>query len=103
MVKDNTSPPRPISLGRLGDEIEDYWTPKNYDGGSGDTLTLRRALENSRNLATVRLLDGGIEPKPEASLNRLCDQRMRAILSVRAGRPAGAADRSRSVLCRNRE
>jgi penicillin-binding protein 1A len=25
------------------------------------------------NLATVRLLDGGIEQKPEASLNRLCD------------------------------
>src|SRR4029453_13439121 len=36
------------------------------------TLTLRRALENSRNLATVHLLDGGIEKKPEASLNRLC-------------------------------
>jgi penicillin-binding protein 1A len=34
---------------------------------------LRRALENSRNLATVHLLDGGIESKPEASLNRLCD------------------------------
>jgi membrane peptidoglycan carboxypeptidase len=34
---------------------------------------LRQALENSRNLATVHLLDGGIESKPEASLNRLCD------------------------------
>jgi membrane peptidoglycan carboxypeptidase len=34
---------------------------------------LRSALENSRNLATVHLLDGGIESKPEASLNRLCD------------------------------
>jgi membrane peptidoglycan carboxypeptidase len=34
---------------------------------------LRSALENSRNLATVHLLDGGIENKPEASLNRLCD------------------------------
>src|SRR5262249_30736890 len=33
----------------------------------------RHALENSRNLATVHLLDGGIESKPEASLNRLCD------------------------------
>ena len=40
---------------------------------SGGILTLRRALENSRNLATVHLLDGGIEKKPEASLNRLCD------------------------------
>jgi penicillin-binding protein 1A len=61
----------PIGGGRARDR--DYWTPKNYDGGSGDTLTLRRAIENSRNLATVRLLDGGIEDKPEASLHRLCD------------------------------
>jgi penicillin-binding protein 1A len=57
---------------------KDYWTPKNYDGSSGDTLTLRRALENSRNLATVHLLDGGIESKPEASLNRLCDLALEA-------------------------
>jgi membrane carboxypeptidase/penicillin-binding protein len=57
---------------------EDYWTPKNYDGSSGETLTLRRALENSRNLATVHLLDGGIEAKPEASLNRLCDLALEA-------------------------
>ena len=62
----------PITLPPIGGG-RDYWTPKNYDGGSGNTLTLRRALENSRNLATVRLLDGGIEKKPEASLNRLCD------------------------------
>jgi penicillin-binding protein 1A len=41
-------------------------------------MTLRRALENSRNLATVRLLDGGIENKPEASLNRLCDLALEA-------------------------
>ena len=33
---------------------------------------MRRALENSRNLATVHLLDGGIENTPEASLDRLC-------------------------------
>ena len=61
----------PIGGGRAREQ--DSWTPKNYDGGSGGTLTLRRALENSRNLATVHLLDGGIEKKPEASLNRLCD------------------------------
>ena len=57
---------------------QDYWTPRNYDGGGGGTLTLRRALENSRNLATVRLLDGGIESKPEASLDRLCDLALEA-------------------------
>jgi penicillin-binding protein 1A len=61
----------PITLPPIGGG-RDYWTPKNYDGGSRGTLTLRRALENSRNLATVHLLDGGIENKPEASLNRLC-------------------------------
>ena len=60
----------PIGTGRFRET--DYWTPKNYDGGGGGTLTLRRALENSRNLATVRLLDGGIESKPEASLDRIC-------------------------------
>jgi penicillin-binding protein 1A len=65
----------PITLPPIGGRVreQDYWTPRNYDGGSGGTLTLRRALENSRNLATARLLDGGIENKPEASLNRLCE------------------------------
>src|SRR5215510_13153439 len=65
----------PITLPPLGGgrgRERDYWTPKNYDGGSKGTLTLRRALENSRNLATVHLLDGGIEKKPEASLDRVC-------------------------------
>ena len=66
----------PIGGGRA--RQEDYWTPSNYDGGSGGTLTLRRALENSRNLATARLLDGGIENKPEASLNRLCELALEA-------------------------
>jgi penicillin-binding protein 1A len=66
----------PITLPPIGGRRareHDYWTPKNYDGSSGGTLTLRQAIENSRNLATVRLLDGGIEKKPEASLNRLCE------------------------------
>ena len=60
----------PIGAGRARER--DYWTPKNYGGGGGGILTLRRALENSRNLATVHLLDGGIESTPEASLDRLC-------------------------------
>src|SRR5262245_38176506 len=64
----------PITLPPLGGRARDrdYWTPKNYDGSSRGTLTLRQALENSRNLATVHLLDGGIEKKPEASLDRVC-------------------------------
>src|SRR5262249_31049595 len=45
----------PIGTGRARER--DYWTPKNYGGGGGGILTLRRALENSRNLATVHLLD----------------------------------------------
>jgi penicillin-binding protein 1A len=65
----------PITLPPLGGgraREHDYWTPKNYDGGFGGITTLRRALENSRNLATVHLLEGGIESTPEASLDRLC-------------------------------
>ena len=66
-------------------------------------MTLRRALENSKNLVTARLLDGGIARTPEQSLTQVCElaleaQRlsgMHALLSVRARRPAGAADRSR--------
>jgi penicillin-binding protein 1A len=72
---------QPITLPPIGGRRtrdQDYWTPKNYDGSAGGILTLRRALESSRNLATVRLLDGGIESKPEASLNRLCDLALEA-------------------------
>jgi membrane carboxypeptidase/penicillin-binding protein len=68
----------PIGSGRVRDQ--DYWTPKNYDGGGGGILTLRRALENSRNLATVHLLTGAIEESPEASLDRLCRLAMEAQL-----------------------
>ena len=56
-----------------GRETEkDYWTPRNADNGSGGRITLRRGLENSRNLVTARLLDGGIDPKPEQSLDEIC-------------------------------
>ena len=71
----------PITLPPIGGKRtrdQDYWTPKNYDSSFGGILTLRRALENSRNLATVHLLQGGIESTPEASLNRLC-QGMRPV------------------------
>ena len=74
LVEDDEITLPPIGSGRE----KDYWTPKNYDGSSGHTLTLRRALENSRNLATVHLLTGGIENKPEASLNRLCELALEA-------------------------
>jgi penicillin-binding protein 1A len=67
LVKD-----QPITLPPLARRNREYWTPKNYGGGAWGTLTLQQALENSRNLATVRLLDGGIEKRPEASLDRVC-------------------------------
>ncbi len=51
---------------------EDYWTPRNFGNGSGGIYTLRRGLENSRNIVTARLLDGGIAPSPEQSLDRVC-------------------------------
>jgi 1A family penicillin-binding protein len=54
------------------------WTPRNYDGGERGTITMRQALENSRNLATVHLLQGGIADTPEASLDRLCELALEA-------------------------
>jgi penicillin-binding protein 1A len=51
---------------------QDYWTPRNYDRSEWGVVTLRRALENSRNLATANLLDGGIDIDPHRSLDRIC-------------------------------
>jgi len=67
---------QPITLPPIGNPInareEDYWSPKNYEGGGSGVLTLRRALENSRNLVTAHLLDGAISSSPEDSLDRVC-------------------------------
>jgi penicillin-binding protein 1A len=70
-------PDSPITLPPPGGanrhtQAKDYWTPKNYDGGSSGTITLRRALENSKNLVTARLLDGGIAARPAESLDKVC-------------------------------
>jgi len=66
----------PITLAPIGSRLhaqeKDYWTPKNYDGNSSGTITLRRALENSKNQVTARLLDGGIAKRPQDSLDRVC-------------------------------
>jgi membrane carboxypeptidase/penicillin-binding protein len=72
LVSDSAITLPPINAGR------DNWSPKNYDGAEGGVLTLRQALENSRNLATAHLLQGGIEDKPEASLDRLCQLALEA-------------------------
>ena len=71
LISDGPITFRPIGLRHAREQ--DYWSPKNYDGRGGGTLTLRQALENSRNRATAHLLKGGIESTPEASLNRICD------------------------------
>jgi penicillin-binding protein 1A len=76
LISDSSFTLPPINASRAREQ--DYWSPKNYDGGEGGTLTLRRALENSRNLATAHLLQGGIEDKPEASLDRLCQLALEA-------------------------
>ncbi len=66
----------PITLPPIGNpqyaQEKDYWTPKNYDGSSAGTMTLRSALENSKNQVTARLLDGGIAENPEDSLDKVC-------------------------------
>jgi membrane carboxypeptidase/penicillin-binding protein len=57
-----------------------YWSPKNFDGGRSGITTMRRALENSKNLVTARLLDGAIESSPEESLKRVCELALEAQL-----------------------
>lgn len=69
-------PPNKSSHGRY--TARDYWTPKNYDRSASGVITLRRALENSKNLVTARLLDGGIAERPEDSLERVCALAMEA-------------------------
>ncbi len=72
----------PVTLPPIGGGTRerDYWTPKNYEGGSSGVMTLRRALENSRNLATVGLLDGGIDATPELSFDRVCALAQEALI-----------------------
>jgi penicillin-binding protein 1A len=73
---------QPITLPPIGarqqvfsyshDSYKDWWSPKNYDGGFSGAMTLRRALEQSKNLPTAHLLQGGISGSPEGSLDRIC-------------------------------
>jgi penicillin-binding protein 1A len=72
MVRDQS-----ITLSPIGNPTnareKDYWSPKNDDGGGGGITTLRRGLENSKNLVTANLLDGGIASPPSQSLSRVCE------------------------------
>jgi penicillin-binding protein 1A len=80
LVRDSPITLAPINKTRGHVYARDYWTPRNYDRGSSGVITLRRALENSKNLVTARLLDGGVAEKPEDSLDRVCALAMEAQL-----------------------
>src|SRR5262249_27312119 len=69
---------QPVTLPPIPGVSTHYWSPKNYDGQSWGTMTLRRALENSKNLVTARLLDGGIDKDPNRSLEQICELALEA-------------------------
>jgi membrane carboxypeptidase/penicillin-binding protein len=74
----------PITLAPIGEDIytrqRDFWSPKNYDGGASGAITLRRALEASRNLATAQLMANGVDDTPEQGLDRVCELALEARL-----------------------
>ena len=57
---------------------EDFWSPRNYGHEEGGMFTLRRGLENSVNIVTAHLLDGGIDSDPAKSLDEVCATAMAA-------------------------
>jgi penicillin-binding protein 1A len=73
LVRDQVVTLPPIGGTSSGTREKDYWTPKNDGGGGGGITTLRRGLENSKNLVTANLLDGAIEIDPAQSLTRVCE------------------------------
>jgi membrane carboxypeptidase/penicillin-binding protein len=68
----------PVTLPPIPGVTTHHWTPKNYDGQGWGAITLRRALENSKNLVTARLLDGAIDKDPSQSLDQICALAMEA-------------------------
>ena len=75
----------PIVLPPIGGDAryarpKDYWAPRNSGGGAGGAVTLRRALEDSRNLATAQLMANGIEGNAEQGLDRICELAVEAQL-----------------------
>jgi membrane carboxypeptidase/penicillin-binding protein len=79
LVRDQAVTLPPIGGASSRTRDKDYWSPKNDDGGGGGITTLRRGLENSKNLVTANLLEGGIESEPSRSLARVCE------LTIQAG------------------
>jgi membrane carboxypeptidase/penicillin-binding protein len=81
----------PIVLPPIGGDTrnarpKDYWAPRNAGGGGGGAVTLRRALEDSRNLATAQLMANGIESSAAAGLDRICELAIEAQLYKQCSR-----------------
>jgi penicillin-binding protein 1A len=57
---------------------EDFWSPRNADYNEGGVYTMRRGLENSVNVVTAHILDGGIDADPARSLDDVCATAMAA-------------------------
>jgi membrane carboxypeptidase/penicillin-binding protein len=80
----------PLTLPPIGNSAyarwKDYWSPKNADGGGSGIITMRRALEGSRNLATAQLMAYGLESTSEAGLDRICETAVEAQLYKQCSR-----------------
>jgi membrane carboxypeptidase/penicillin-binding protein len=61
----------PVGSGAAPAPTSYAWTPRNYDRASTGPVTLRRALESSKNQVTAHLLNA-IASDPEESLSRVC-------------------------------
>jgi penicillin-binding protein 1A len=83
LVRDDPITLPPVGSGGAGNTIiarerggamrpEYFWSPRNADNSIGGALTMRRRLENSVNVVTAHLLDGGISADPERSLDEVC-------------------------------
>jgi penicillin-binding protein 1A len=66
----NTIIARELGGGAMRQEY--FWSPRNADNSIGGAITMRRGLENSVNIVTAHLLDGGISVDPEKSLDEIC-------------------------------
>ena len=109
LVSDEPITLPPIGGGRAREQ--DYWTPKNYDGGGGrhaDVAPRAREFAQSRHRASARRRhrgQSGSEPRSlcelatEAQIYRECVHYYPFVL----GAAAGAADRSRRVLRGDRQ
>jgi membrane carboxypeptidase/penicillin-binding protein len=61
----------PVGGRAVGNPTAYAWSPRNYDRASTGPVTLRRALESSKNQVTAHLLNA-IASDPEESLSRVC-------------------------------